>query len=116
MKALWIAIACACVIVPLATSDPSGPQSGTLEVLDANAAALDAAAGVSTAAKAVGLPPPARMPAAARPASSFLFMMSPLRVISLVLIVRKSAGLVDLRRGDAGRGPCGPQAPRPAGS
>src|SRR5216684_446822 len=91
MKALWIAIACACVIVPLATSGPSGPQSGALEVLGATAAVLAAAAG-APAAQVVALPPPARRPTAARPASSFLFMMSPCTCLPLVLILRNSYG------------------------
>src|SRR5229473_1972650 len=97
MKALWIAIACACVIVPLATSGPSGPQSGALEALDATAAVLATVAGAPAAAQAVALPPPARRPTAARPANSFLFMMSPLRMSPLRPDSRK-----ELRPGGSG--------------
>src|SRR5215470_3611243 len=96
MKASWIAMACACVIVPLATSDPSGPQLGPLGVLDTTAAVLAAAAGAPAAARAVALPPPARRPTAARPASSFLFMISPRAYLArflLDLILRNNSGL-----------------------
>src|SRR5258708_696590 len=78
-----MAMACASVIVPLAISDPSGPQPGILEALDATAVVLANDAGAPTAAWAVALPPPARRPAAARPASSFLFMVAPPVRISL---------------------------------
>src|SRR5262245_5843211 len=91
-------MACACVIVPLVTSDPSGPQLGALEMLDPTAAVLVAAAGAPVAASAVALPPPARRPTAARPASSFLFMMCPLRSSLPYLILRKSSGPEDLCR------------------
>src|SRR5260370_10299567 len=82
MKGLWIAVAGACVTVPLGTSGPRGPQSGALEVLDATAAVLAAAAGAPAAPRAVALPPPARRPTAAKPDSSFLFMTSPLAHVS----------------------------------
>jgi hypothetical protein len=68
--------------VPLATSDPSGPWP-CLEVLDTTAAVLAAAGDAPAAARAVVPPPPARKLTAAKPASSFLFMVSPLRLAIL---------------------------------
>src|SRR5258707_5487953 len=83
MSALRMAVAWDWVIVPLATSDSSGPWPGTQDVLEA-ATVLAAADGTPAVARAVAPPPPARRPAAARPArpaSSFLFMASPAQVI-----------------------------------
>src|SRR5262245_33022787 len=120
MKAVWIEIACAFVIVPLATSGPSGPQSAASEVLDATAAVLAATAGPAAAARAVMLPPPARRTTAARPASSFLFMMSPCACLPFVLTLRRashsaaSAVVVGCRSAEGLRRPLGEgQVPPP---
>src|SRR5262245_46312082 len=108
MSASWMAMACAFVIVPLATSDSSGPGpwSGILEVLDATAV-LAAAAGAPAAARAVMPPPPARKLTAAKPASSFLFMVSPLR-LAIFPFYLSSRGHANAATGDvparAGRG------------
>src|SRR5258706_3922829 len=106
-----MATACALVIVPLATSDPSGPWSGAL-VPDTTEAVLAADAGAPAAARAVVPPPPARKLAAARPARSFLFMMSPLRLALFRSNLTKSlqrapAWKLSASGGDgAGRGTC----------
>src|SRR5215472_16684616 len=97
MSALWMAMAGALVIVPLATSDPSGPWSGILE-MDATAAVLAAAAGAPTTARAVVPPPAPRKLTAAMPASSFFFMVSPLRFAILPFYL-SSRGQVNAREG-----------------
>src|SRR5215470_16034089 len=106
MSALWMAMACAFVIVPLATSDPSGPWPGILEVLDTTAV-LAAAAGAPTTARAVVPPPAPRKLTAAKPASSFLLIVSPLRLATFPFYL-SSRGQANAATGDlpvrAGRG------------
>src|SRR5215471_15964711 len=66
------------VIVPLATSDASGPcNHGIWDVLEATATVLGAADGTPAVVRAAAPPPPTRRPVAAIAASSFLFMTTP---------------------------------------